>query len=160
MMSFIKPYFRATYGTKVDESKVMQIFMELKQKPSENPNNYAINFNKNWRIIREQIKLCPIDIPNDQAERTVVWCQNLYKKGTTDTMADMQRLLFLAGMNKDLMHKVVQKDVPSFATVLDQATKIYHLMHKDKDPSHNGIHQIDQTNAEDMSTDAEFVNQI
>ena len=158
--SFIKPYFRATYGTKVDESKVMQIFMEMKQKPNENPNTYAINFNENWRIIREQIKLRPIDVPEDPAARTVVWCQNLYKKGTTDTLADMQRLLFLAGMNKDLMPKVIQKDVPSFAAVLDQATKVYDLMHKEKDHPHNGIHQIDQTGLGDMSTDAEFVNQI
>jgi hypothetical protein len=67
-------------------------------------------------------------------------------------MADMQRLLFLAVMNKDLMPKLVQKDIPSFASVLDQATKIYNLMHKDKDPSHNGIHQIDLTDMEDMST--------
>jgi len=55
--SFIKPYFRATYGTKVDESKVLQIFAEMKQKPNEDPNNYAINFNENWRVIKEQFKL-------------------------------------------------------------------------------------------------------
>jgi hypothetical protein len=39
-------------------------------------------------------------------------------------MADMQCLLLLAGMNKDLMPKVIQKDIPSFAAVLDQATKV------------------------------------
>ena len=158
--SFIKPYFRATYGTKVDESKVLQIFAEMKQKPNEDPNNYAINFNENWRVIKEQFKLRPIDVPEDPAERTVLWCQNLYKKGATDNMADMQRLLFLAGMDKNLMPKVIQKDVPTFAAVLDQATRSYDLMHKDKDPPHNGIHQIDQTGLDDMSTDAEFVNQI
>ena len=85
--SFIKPYFRATYGTKVDESKVLQIFAEMKQKPNEDPNNYAINFNENWRVIKEQFKLRPIDVPEDPAERTVLWCQNLYKKGATDNMA-------------------------------------------------------------------------
>jgi hypothetical protein len=78
------PNFRATNGIKVDKSKVMQIFMQLKQKPNENPNNYAINFNENWRIIKEQIKLRPIDILEDPAKQTVVWCQYLYKKGTTD----------------------------------------------------------------------------
>jgi hypothetical protein len=90
----------------------------------------------------------------------VAFCQNLDKKGTTDIMGDMQRLLFLAGMDKTLMPKVIQKDVPTFAAVLDQATKCYDLMHKAKDPPHNGIHQIDQAGLDDMSTDAEFVNQI
>jgi hypothetical protein len=52
----------------------MQIFIELKQKPQENLNNYAINFNENWRIIREQIKLWPIDVPEYPAEQTVFWC--------------------------------------------------------------------------------------
>jgi hypothetical protein len=133
--SFIKPYFRATYGTKVDKSKVLQIFAEMKQKHNDDPNNYAINFSENYRIIREQFKLRPIDVPEDPAEQTVVWCQNLYKKGTTDTMADMQRLLFLAGMDKNIMPKVIQKDVLTFAAVLDQATKCYDLMHKKRPPT-------------------------
>jgi hypothetical protein len=77
--SFIKPYIKATYGTKVNEFQVMQILMDLKQKPQENLITRTSTSTKNWRIIREQIKLPPIEVLEDPAEQTVIWCQSIYK---------------------------------------------------------------------------------
>ncbi len=58
-----------------------------KQEPKDDPNIYAIKFNKNWM---EQIKPCPIDVPADPSEQTVEWCQNRRHH------AKMQKPLFLA----------------------------------------------------------------
>ena len=154
---YIKPLFREAFGSKMDESKVFLTIKELGHKPTELVRDYAIRFNENYRTIKTLMKPKIINIPANEADRTVAVCQNIYAQGFADAQMEVQKILFVATLDMPLLKKVVQKEIPTFVDAMEIATKIQGLTMK---PNGNGgvVHRIQEDNCE--STDAEFVNQI
>jgi len=153
--AYIKPLFRAAFGSKMDESKVFLALREIGQKPSECVRDFAIRFNKGWRTIKDLMKPKAINVPANEADRTVAVCQGLYAQGFADAQMEFQRIMFVSTMQMPLLTRVVQKDIPTFVDVMDVATKIESLTKSTGITS--SIHKVQET--EDTS-DAEFVNQI
>jgi hypothetical protein len=153
--AYIKPLFRAAFGSKMDESKVFLALREIGQKPSECIRDFAIRFNKGWRTIKDLMKPKAINVPANEADRTVAVCQGLYAQGFADAQMEFQRIMFVSTMEMPLLTRVVQKDIPTFVDAMEVATKIENLTKSTGITA--SIHKIQET---DETSDAEFVNQI
>ena len=153
--AYIKPLFRAAFGSKMDESKVFLALREIGQKPSECIRDFAIRFNKGWRTIKDLMKPKAINIPANEADRTVAVCQGLYAQGFADAQMEFQRIMFVSTMEMPLLTRVVQKDIPTFVDAMEVAAKIENLTKSTGITA--SIHKIQET---DETSDAEFVNQI
>jgi hypothetical protein len=153
--AYIKPLFRAAFGSKMDESKVFLALREIGQKPSECIRDFAIRFNKGWRTIKDLMKPKAINVPANEADRTVAVCQGLYAQGFSNAQMEFQRIMFVSTMEMPLLTRVVQKDIPTFVDVMDVATKIESLTKASGSTA--SIHKITEP---DETSDAEFVNQI
>lgn len=155
LWSFIKPLFRKEFGTKMNETKILRAMKDLSMKNSETPTQYMVRNNTNWKMISELCKHQVIEVPAAEADRTVVVCQNLYKKGFQDALKEVQRLSYISGLPDTLLEKVAQKENATLEATLENTNKLNDIINK-KEVAHNGIHQVDQTE----ETDAEFVNKI
>lgn len=113
LWSFIKPLFRKEFGTKMNETKILRAMKDLSMKNSETPTQYMVRNNTNWKMISELCKHQVIEVPAAEADRTVVVCQNLYKKGFQDALKEVQRLSYISGLPDSLLEKVAQKDNPT-----------------------------------------------
>jgi hypothetical protein len=155
---YIKPIFLKAFGAKMDESKVYMILKDIGQKPGELVRDFAIRFNKGYRIIKSMTGHHVINVPAAQADRTVEVCQKLYADGYADALDDMRKILFVSTLEMALLTKVVQKTIPTFVDAMECATQIQMLAQKQ--PSIGSIGQINQINESENTSDAEFVNQI
>jgi hypothetical protein len=132
------------------------ILKDIGQKPGELVRDFAIRFNKGYRTIQSMMNLRAINVPANEAERTIAVCQKLYADGYRDAQDDMRKILFVSTLEMPLLTKVVQKPIPTFVDAMEHASQLQMLAQKQ-----STIGQINQIQEQSkMTSDAEFVNQI